>query len=278
MPELPEVESVRRSLAPHVIGRRVVRARARRRDVVRGKASPGALLEGDRIRHLHRRGKQLGIEGEGGGVIVVHLGMSGQLLTADRSRRYPSHTHVVWKFDDFDDLQSTRGLLFRDPRRFGGVWTFPSLEHARRERWDELGPEGTEISSSDLSRALAGSRRRIKSLLLMQERVAGLGNIYADESLFRAGVSPWRQANSLEPEEMADLARSIREVLVSASDRGGSTLSDEGYVNADGEPGSFQDELRVYGRGGASCVRCGGELAQDRLEQRSTVWCPTCQP
>ena len=111
----------------------------------------------------------------------------------------------------------------------------------------------------------------------MQERVAGLGNIYADESLFRAGLSPWRQADSLGPEEIEELARSIREVLVWASDRGGSTLSDEGYLNADGEPGSFQEELCVYGRGGASCVQCSGELAQDRLDQRSTVWCPSCQ-
>ena len=224
MPELPEVETIRRELEP-LIGRRIIGAKLHRRDMLvmpgdppggfsrsRSGATPKRvrkrdLLEGAVVQDLCRRGKQLAIVSDIG-VICVHLGMSGQLLlSADEHASAPDHVHASWRFDD------ARELRFRDPRRFGGLWAFPSVEALQQQRWHELGPDGLTLSAKQLAGALTGTQRSIKGVLLDQRRVAGVGNIYADESLFAACVQPDRPACELTPSETSALAREIRGVL-----------------------------------------------------------------
>ncbi len=282
MPELPEVESVRLSLAPGLVGRRVAGVRVRRREVVEGDASARALLAGDVIDRLERRGKQLAIVGRSGRVVGVHLGMSGQLTLIESGVPRADHVHVEWVIDDEARAGRPRrrggGVLrFRDPRRFGGVWTARSMEGLDRLRWRALGPDAAGIDARALRGALARTRRAVKGALLDQSLLAGLGNIYADESLFRAGIGPLRATDGLTASEHARLARAIRATLAGAVRAGGSSLADNGYVDGAGAPGRFQRRLRVYSRGGEACTRCGATLMSARVAQRTTVWCARCQ-
>lgn len=275
MPELPEVETVRRTLEPHLIARAVRRAELYRIDICQThdgpSPSPAVLLEGQRITLLQRHGKQLAIVGEGS-LLLVHLGMSGQLfhLAPGRGPPQPSHIHARWTLDDGSRL------IFRDPRRFGGLWTFPSLDTLRASRWSDLGPDGLVIQGDELAAAISGSTRAIKSALLDQFVVAGVGNIYADEALFLSGIRPTRRCRTLSSIEIQTLAGHIRAVLARAIEGRGSTLRD--WISGDGEPGSYQGSHLVYGRAGEPCVRCGTILKGIRLAQRATVYCPACQP
>lgn len=282
MPELPEVETVRRTLEPLLVGRRVMRVDLRRADIVEGDSSAGALLEGATIRSLVRRGKQLAIIAGGGGrkpdagrVLVVHLGMTGQLVHhgARVDVRSTTHVHALWEIGA--DAGGDGGVLtFRDPRRFGGLWPLRD-EGALRERWGALGPDGLEITGDELRERAGGSRRAIKAALLDQGVVAGVGNIYADESLFRAGVRPGRACRGIGAGEWMRLAGSIREVLGAAILAGGSTVRD--YVGGTGEMGTAQRSHLVYGRGREACFGCGRTLRASVVAQRTTVWCGTCQ-
>ncbi|MCC5822884.1 MAG: bifunctional DNA-formamidopyrimidine glycosylase/DNA-(apurinic or apyrimidinic site) lyase [Phycisphaerales bacterium] len=275
MPELPEVESVRRALAP-VVGVPVVGVRVARRDVVRdeagrrrGRLDPAGLLAGDRVEAAERKGKQLALVGASGRVVLVHLGMSGQvLLPAPGGRVSGGHAHVVWTLGD------GRRLVFRDPRRFGGIWMLPDPD-ALAERWSRLGPDGLAVTGADLARALGGSRRAVKAALLDQAAVAGVGNIYADESLHAARIAPTRACASLGRADWDRLASCVRSVLRGAIRAGGSTLRD--YRLPDGSAGEAARRHRVYARAGQSCPDCGGEIAGMLLAQRSTCWCPSCQ-
>lgn len=273
MPELPEVESLRRSLA-RIVGRRVTRQEVHRLDVTSwiGEARLGeawkGLSRGDEIVALHRHGKQLAIEARGGPVMVVHLGMSGQLLL-DTTPVERTHTHARWTLDDGSTLS------FRDPRRFGGLWSGRGMVLVREVLWKGLGPDALELSESTLLTASRESRRAIKSILLDQRVAAGIGNIYADEALFDAGIRPTRR-RPLSGVEARRLAESIRVTLGAAVERGGSTLRD--YVDASGFRGSAQHAHRVYGRGGERCTACRGILRQTSVAQRTTVFCPNCQP
>jgi formamidopyrimidine-DNA glycosylase len=273
VPELPEVETVRRSLAA-MIGRRIVAARLFRADMCTTasgrRARPADLLAGEVVRELMRRGKQLAIIAQSGRVLVVHLGMSGQLrlLKPGSKAQKTNHIHAVWSLDDGSRL------TFRDPRRFGGLWTLESRA-ALEERWSGLGPDALTMSPRDLAVAAAGSRRVIKALLLDQTALAGVGNIYADEALFAAGVRPSRRADRVKPEECERLTRAIRRVLALAVEARGSTLRD--YVAADGRAGQAQLRHAVYGRGGFACVNCGTVLRSVSLAQRTTVFCIRCQ-
>ncbi len=300
MPELPEVEHVRRSLEPHLVGRRVAGVLVRRACVIEGPRTPRALLVGQRVVRLARRGKQMAWVGDGGGVLVVHLGMTGQVLgelegmgegakpgTAAEAparvrgsvaqsvaKTYPPHTHIVWT------TEGTGGgrVLFRDPRRFGGVWTLKSVA-ALEERWAGLGPDGLDAPVGELAAALVeacrGSARSAKAALLDQAVIAGVGNIYADEACFIAGVRPTRRGARLKVAEAERLAVAVRSVLAAAVEAGGSSLRD--YVDADGRAGEFAQRHAVYGRGGEPCVRCGKRLKQATVAQRTTVWCGGCQ-
>ena len=273
MPELPEVENVRQSLRP-LLGRRIVAARLFRPDICRtfdgALPSPAALLEGAQIVELARRGKRLAFITRDGRTLVVHLGMTGhlRLLASHEQAEAANHIHARWEVDDGSTL------LFRDPRRFGGLWTMPSRD-ALSEHLSGLGPDALDIDSRTLSRQAGDSRRAIKAVLLDQRVLAGVGNIYADEALFRAGIRPTRKAHRLTNDDWRRLAAAIRRVLLFAVRAGGSTLRD--YRNASGKAGSAQRRHAVYGRAGQACIRCRRLLRGIRLTQRATVFCPNCQ-
>ncbi len=291
MPELPEVETVRRTLEPRLLGRAVVTTRLHRRDMLvvpgdppggfsRARANNGRrprrvrsadLLGGGTIAELVRHGKQLALVGSSGRVVCVHLGMSGWLVWRARGVRLDQadHVHAAWRLDDGSRL------VFRDPRRFGGIWAMQSMDDLRRERWDALGPDALGVRAEQLRRGLGDSHRAIKAALLDQGVVAGVGNIYADEALFESRIDPRRPAGSLSADEAAALARAIRRVLARAVKARGSTLRD--YRDGDGAPGAFQRAHSVYGRAGEPCRSCGAPLASGLLGQRTSVWCPACQ-
>ena len=274
MPELPEVETVRRTLEARILGARVERALVRRRDVIEGPASARALLEGDEIASLRRRGKQLALVGSSGRVALVHLGMTGSMVVTDAEPLADDpHVHAVWK------LRTPKGasvwMRFRDPRRFGGLWTLNTLA-ALEKRWAVLGRDGLEVTGSDLRGALGQSKRAVKAALLDQEAVAGVGNIYADEALFLAGINPLRKCRGLKPAEWDRLAAAIRGVLLASIERGGSTLRD--FVDGEGRGGGYQARRLVYGRKGEPCLACGGRLLGRVVGGRATVYCPACQP
>lgn len=281
MPELAEIEHLRQTLEPHIVGARVAQLRLYRPDIVRqctdrspaGRIAPKALLSGRRIARLARHGKQLAILSDEGPVVCVHLGMSGQLIYIPRGARLPrtDHVHCLWRLEQ---KSSTGRMVFRDPRRFGGLWAYESEEALLSDRWSQLGPDALSVTTRQLRPRLARTSRSIKAALLDQSLVAGLGNIYVDEVLFRARIDP-RCPADLAAVQSAELARSIRATLKAAIAGGGSTIRD--YVDASGRQGAFTEQHAVYGRGGQPCVRCGTPLEAIRIAQRTTVFCRACQ-
>jgi formamidopyrimidine-DNA glycosylase len=248
MPELPEVETVVRSLAP-LVGRRIVAAEFRAVRILRG-GDPDVLagrLAGRRIAGVKRFGKFIVMPLEGGGYLLLHLGMTGRLLLGAPTGK---HTHAILTLDD-------GVLLFDDSRQF------------------RLGPEPLEIAFDDFRAALKRHKTRIKALLLNQRFLRGVGNIYADESLFRAGIHPLAIAGRLRGERPRKLYDAIRAVLREAIDAGGSSISD--YVDAQGRAGFFQFSHRVYQRTGEPCVSCGTAIRRLLVTQRSSHFCPKCQ-
>lgn len=269
MPELPEVETVRRSLEPHLVGRTIAVATLRRRDFVTGKHTPAALLAGATIKETTRRGKQLAVIAADGRVVIVQLGMTGQVLVEHVGSPLPTHVHALWTINE-----TNRSILFRDPRRFGGLTTLASVDELQLA-WSTLGPDGLTITGNQLFEALHTSSRPIKAALLDQSAIAGVGNIYADESLFTAGIHPKAICRRLTRSRIERLAHTIREVLATAVEARGSTLRD--YRDADGQAGSYAALHRVYGRAGLPCLVCGNPLRQSTVGQRTTVHCQTCQ-
>lgn len=276
MPELPEVETVANDLRPHLVGRTIVRCDLRRPDIVRhpDPARFTAILTGACIAAMTRRGKYiLHHLGEGGGatLLVVHLGMTGQWRCVAGDTPEPDHLHAVLGLDD------GRQLRYRDVRRFGRLLLGSEAELVASRKLPRLGPEPIDpgFTSDDLYRRLHVRRAPLKALLLDQMVLAGVGNIYADESCFRARVRPDRPANTLSRRSVARLHRSLAALLLEAIANRGSSVDD--YRDAWGEMGSEQEQLLVYGRAGEPCVRCGRPLALVRLAGRSTVFCRRCQ-
>ncbi len=270
MPELPEVETTRRGLAPHLEGRRVVGVTLRRPDLrwpIPHEIE--ALLPSQTILSIRRRAKYLLMDTAAGSALW-HLGMSGSLrvLPADTPVRAHDHVDLLLAGED-------RVLRFNDPRRFGCLlWQPPGETH------DLLRGLGPEPLSDDFSGELLFQRSRgrkvpVKAFLMDQKIVVGVGNIYAAEALFAAGVSPLRAAGKVSRERYAVIAAEIRRILTYAIARGGTTLRD--FISPDGAPGYFEQELSAYGRGGEPCPRCGRPLKQAMLAQRATVWCGHCQ-
>jgi formamidopyrimidine-DNA glycosylase len=282
MPELPEVERTRLSLLP-LIGRAITRATLVRTDMcdsfnLAGKPHRTAasdLLASATISSLSRRGKQLAIHARDGRTLCIQLGMSGRMLVLPSDIRHhssdiPTHTHAHWLFND------NSRLLFIDPRRFGCLSTYPS-EHALHEhRWSAIGPDALVITARNLARACETSNRPIKSLLLDQSALAGVGNIYADESLFRARIHPTTHASTLTKSQVTNLASAIRFILARAIKAGGSTLRD--YSDSQGTKGSAQTLHAVYARANKPCFNCKRPLKSIRVAQRATVFCSNCQP
>lgn len=275
---------MRRSLLDVLPGRAVVSVTRRRTDIIEGGRTGRHLLRGAVVDRLERRGKQLAIVAADGRTLCVHLGMSGQLLHLPRGAApaRADHIHLEWRLATpaasgsngrADRPQSDGRLLFRDPRRFGGVWTFASYAELTDTRWSLLGPDAAEISPDQLGPRLERARRPIKAALLDQSVLAGLGNIYADEALHLARIAPDRLACDVR--DVAALCAAIRATLGRAIEAGGSTLRD--YVDSRGESGWFQLKHAVYGRGGEPCRSCGRALRSGSIAQRTTVWCKSCQ-
>ena len=284
MPELPEVEHLRRSLASRLTGARIKNVELLRTDIVRRwparRGNPAErLLAGSTVASLDRKGKQLAIVAESGHGLVVQLGMSGQVRWAadGAGNRTLDHVHARWWVRDRAGIAGV--LEFRDPRRFGGLSPFESREDLDSRLWGDLGidaVDGGEMRLGEVILAAAkGSRRPLKSLLLDQSVIAGIGNIYADEALFAAGLNPRVRAGRLDHIAANRLAQEVRRTLLLAIDSGGSTLRD--YVDATGRSGSFQFAHRVYGRAGLDCLRCRQRLKDGVVAGRTTVWCPGCQ-
>jgi formamidopyrimidine-DNA glycosylase len=281
LPELPEIEHLKRSLEPMLIGATVLEVDLRRRDIVhrfdtmakRGAASI-QLLEGAQISAIRRHGKNLALLGSSGRAICIHLGMSGQLVVMPARGRLSArdHVHCVWRIHG---PSGDARLIFRDPRRFGGLWSFPTFRQLRQERWSRLGPDALAIKPKVLSERLASTHRFIKAALLDQSVLAGVGNIYADECLFQAGIHPASMADRLSESSVASLSQAITHILRTAIRAGGSTI--RSYRDATGKSGTFVLQHRVYGRGGRPCVRCKAKLQRKVLVQRTTVFCSHCQ-
>ncbi len=269
MPELPEVETTRRGIEPHIVGQRIARLDvrcARLRWPV-----PAALareLRGQRIERVRRRAKYLLLDSATGSAIV-HLGMSGSLRVLDADAPARLHDHVDLVF------ANGRALRFHDPRRFG-CWLWQA-EGTTHELLADLGPEplSEAFDGELLFRASRGRSAPVKNFLMDQKIVVGVGNIYAAEALFRAGIRPQRPAGKVSRASYIALADAVREILAYAIERGGTTLRD--FLQPDGEPGYFEQELFVYGREGEACRVCGTRIRDVTLGNRASCYCPQCQ-
>jgi len=258
VPELPEVETVVRSLAPHLTGRKIVSAAFSSKFVTPGNRKKLAQkVAGRSIQSIRRRGKFILMTLDKG-TLAVHLGMTGKLLV-DAAKS--PHTHGIFTLD--------RGvLLYDDPRQFGRIEWSPS-------RVNKLGPEPLEIGLEEFMARLKQRKTKIKPLLLNQTFLAGLGNIYVDEALFLSGIHPLAIASRLKAERAARLHQAIRDVLTLAIEHRGSSISD--YVDADGGRGNFQLLHKAYGRDGEACINCGTPIQKITVGQRGTHFCPKCQ-
>ncbi|MFC3608251.1 bifunctional DNA-formamidopyrimidine glycosylase/DNA-(apurinic or apyrimidinic site) lyase [Stutzerimonas tarimensis] len=269
MPELPEVETTRRGIESHLLGQRVEQVLIRERRL--RWPIPEDLdtrLSGQRILAVERRAKYLLIRAETG-CLIVHLGMSGSLRLVASEQPVGKHDHVDLL------LEGGKRLRYTDPRRFGAwLWSEEPLAHVLLAG---LGPEplGDDFDGERLYRLSRGRRMAVKPFIMDNAVVVGVGNIYASEALFAAGIDPRRAAGSISRARYARLAEEIRRVLAQAIERGGTTLRD--FVGGDGKPGYFQQELFVYGRAGGFCKQCGSTLREIRLGQRASVYCGRCQ-
>lgn len=276
MPELPEVETTRRHLAQVLEGARIVDVTLTRDRMARRNSRPVDVvdrLRGRRVGSVGRRGKFLVIGVEGDLTWVIHLGMSGRVrIVEDPNERRDPHTHFTATTD--------RGPQVRlvDPRTFGFVAVFTPDELAS-DSLSRLGPDAWEDlpDAAALLARFADRRVPLKALLLDQRELAGLGNIYADEVLYRAGVRPGRVAGSVTPDEVDRLLDAIPVVLAAGIEMGGTSLDDLAYLLPDGRAGQFLDQLAVYGREGLPCLRCGSPIERTIVAQRSSHFCPKCQ-
>ncbi len=277
MPELPEVETVRRGLAQRVIGERIESVWLSEKPQT-FKSPPAVIartLEGARIRAVERMGKHIIIDlaearsrgrvrGDAdtdAAQLIIHLGMTGSVLVVPPTAEMHKHTHMVLR------LGSGREVRFVDARRFGRIWV--------AHQFQTHGLEPLHVSLEEFTQLFRGRKTPIKSALLNQKLLRGVGNIYADESLARAGIRPRRHAGSLTREELRRLYRAVRQVLKKAIAAGGSSISD--YFDVEGEPGLFQMQHRVYGRAGEPCLTCGTLIKRIVVAGRGTHYCPKCQ-
>ena len=274
MPELPEVETVRRGLQPVLEGQKLTSVVLRRSGLrIPFPKDFAKKLTGKTISHLTRRAKYLLMHIEGGEVVIIHLGMSGHMTILDKSTTKPGkHDHV-----DFCTLNNII-VRFNDPRRFGLMTLATEKGLETHKFFKNIGPDplANSFNNITLADALAGRKTSIKVALLDQKTVGGLGNIYVSESLFRSGLSPIRMAYSISMVEVDKLAKCIREVLIEALKAGGSSLND--HVKPNGKLGYFQNNFRVYSKEGETCSRClKAQIRKIKQSGRSTFYCPICQ-
>lgn len=266
MPELPEVETIKESLQG-MVGLTIDNIKVMKPEYIRSWENQPADYIGQRISAISRRGKFLIFETDTGRYMVAHLGMSGRVYLEPRGKELQKHVHIVFELDN--ELE----LWFQDARRFGGLWLVKDPRIMLKDMGIE--PLSRNFNSRYLKPLLSNRRVAIKTLLLNQHLIGGIGNIYADEALYEAGIRPDRSAGSLEPGEVHRLVQAIKQVLRSGIDQRGTTLRDfqDGYK----QKGEFQDYLKVYGRQDLPCPRCQQPVVRQVINGRSSHFCPSCQ-
>lgn len=270
MPELPEAETIARQLHRELAGRKLAAVRLSRRDIVHGDPRPlGTLLPGRRVARVSRRAKRVMLTLDDGIELVFRLGMTGRMIVCPTDNPVEKHTHLRIMIEG-----TCNELRFCDPRRFGGVWCLTGSGRSIGRPLGEVGLEPLEVTPAAF-RVTLSRRRQIKALLMDQSVIAGLGNIYCDESLHAAGIHPLTRADTLGPDRANRLLRAIRMTLRKAIRFNGSTLMD--YRDADGREGSFQKLHRVYQRKGEPCRTCHTPIRRILAAGRSTFFCPRCQ-
>ncbi|KPJ58129.1 MAG: hypothetical protein AMS15_09150 [Planctomycetes bacterium DG_23] len=267
MPELPEVETIVRALRKLIVGRSLSGVKVYRADIIKEGRSLIRRMGAEEIGEVWRRGKYVIIELSSGKHLLFHLGMTGRLIYSKPDAPLESHTHLRMALGKGE-------VRFSCQRRFGNVRLFGSRKGSEKFL-SALGPDALEVSLSDFKSLLLRSKQKIKALLLDQRKIAGLGNIYSDEALFRAGIHPIRPAESLSQEEIKTLHRAIRNTLHKAIRHFGSSVSD--YMRPDGSVGEFQYFHQVYRREGKPCGKCGALIKRMKFGGRSTYFCPNCQ-
>lgn len=271
MPELPEVETTRRGIEPHLVGVRIQEVIVRRHDLRQPISKNLADIEGRRILGVSRRSKYLLVEIDDGSSVLIHLGMSGSLRISDPAEAWKKHDHFALT------LANGKQLRFHDPRRFGLVLRLTGADPLAHPLLKNLGPEPFDDAfDAGFLKSACGHRSAAIKLVIMDAKiVVGVGNIYASEALFRAGIRPATAAGKLTKPRCAKLVAAIRAVLTDSIEAGGTTLRD--FLHADGEPGYFKQMLFVYGRKGEPCRVCGTPIRHAVLGQRATFWCSRCQ-
>jgi formamidopyrimidine-DNA glycosylase len=276
MPELPEVETIRRELDREVVGKRIKSVEVKGLRSIRRhntKKQFTSRLDGAKISGVERRGKYLVMKLDTGDLLVVHLRMSGQLLRLSGKDPLDKHDHVIITFTQAGQLR------FRDPRTFGEMFVTDPDELKTINEIADLGPDlvDTPISWTDFARMLLQKKTKLKALLMDQHFVAGIGNIYSDEILYQAGLRYDRVPATLSTQELRRLYRAIVETLHDAIKHRGTSLADEQYVDLKGRQGGYQEFLQVYGRDGEACRRCRTVIVKSKFAQRSTYYCEQCQ-
>lgn len=273
MPELPEVETVRRSLAPHLMGRKIEEVKVIMPKIIKYPESQRfvELLTGEVIQELKRRGKYLLFSLSSNYIWVTHLRMTGQYIYTKPQVPRDKHTHLIFILDNGYELR------YVDIRKFGMMYLLRPEEFSVAKGLYTLGPEplDKDFTLAQLKERLAGKKRKLKPLLLDQTFVAGIGNIYADEILFDAGLHPEREAMTLSPEEIERLFKSIQKILQLGIENRGTSIRN--YVDGQGNMGGFQKLLKVYGKAGSSCPVCGQPIVRKAVGGRGTYFCANCQ-
>ncbi|MCG9697967.1 bifunctional DNA-formamidopyrimidine glycosylase/DNA-(apurinic or apyrimidinic site) lyase [Shewanella sp. Isolate11] len=269
MPELPEVEVTCQGVSPHLVDQQVTKLIVRNGSLRWPVPEIAQQIVGQTIRNVRRRAKYLLIDTDAG-TTIVHLGMSGSLRILPKTTPPEKHDHI--------DLEMASGkiLRFNDPRRFG-AWLWCELPEQAHPLLSKLGPEplSNAFNLEHLAQALKGKKKAIKLCLMDNHIVVGVGNIYANEALFAAGIHPQTEAGKVDTERLTLLVVEVKQILANAIKQGGTTLKD--FTNAEGKPGYFAQKLHVYGRGGETCTQCGHLLSEIKLGQRATVFCSLCQ-
>ncbi|MCL1079600.1 bifunctional DNA-formamidopyrimidine glycosylase/DNA-(apurinic or apyrimidinic site) lyase [Parashewanella spongiae] len=270
MPELPEVEVTRQGIAPHLINQTPVELIIRNRSLRWPIPDVAQNIIGQKIRAVYRRAKYLLVETQAG-TTIIHLGMSGSLRVLPVNTPIEKHDHVDLVLDN------KKLLRFNDPRRFG-AWLWYELPMENHPLFSKLGPEPLTDSFNveQFSTALIGKTKAIKLCLMDNHMVVGVGNIYANEALFKAKINPSAAAGQVDHARLGELVSAVKDILAKAITQGGTTLKD--FTNAEGKPGYFAQKLHVYGRGNQTCDVCGHLLSEIKLGQRTTVFCGICQP
>jgi len=273
MPELPEVETIRKGLEKKVRGKRVNKVIIRNEKAIKAPSSPGQFIrkiEGRRLSGIRRKGKYLILELDSKDSLIIHLRLTGRLIYSPEGEELP-YTRVIFIFPDKTQLS------FTNMRGLGGLWLIPNEEFRNLPFLNSLGPEplDNDFTLARFRKLLQGKKGKIKSLLMEQTFIAGVGNIYSQEALFLSGIHPERNASMLIDREVESLYNNLLAVLREALSYDGSSI--DAYVDLNGKKGSYESHLRVYGRKGKDCFRCGAVIRKIKVSGRGTCFCPVCQ-